>query len=113
MEISQKKHLVPIAKHCSSGQHTRALFITWAWLVRISCECFSSPKANWTLGLNIGADKEAAEHFLSALSLQDTTNGDTSSQLWYTLRRALLAMVRSFFLEGHTIFIEIFLKETL
>ena len=53
--------------------------------------------------MNIGADKEAAEHFLSALSLQDTTNGDSSNQLWYTLRRALLAMVRSSFsLEGRT-----------
>lgn len=46
-----------------------------------------------SLGLNIGADKEAAEHFLSALSLQDTTNGDTSDQLWFTLRRAFLSMV--------------------
>jgi hypothetical protein len=100
---------VPIVKHCSSGQHTRALFITWAWLVCISCGCFSSPKANWTPGLNIGADKEAAEHFLSALSLQDTTNGDSSDQLWHTLRRALIAMVRALFLEGRTILI--FLKK--
>ncbi|KIM45315.1 hypothetical protein M413DRAFT_441996 [Hebeloma cylindrosporum] len=45
--------------------------------------------------LNIGADKEAAEHFLSALSLQESTNGDTSDQLWFTLRRALLSMNRS------------------
>jgi peroxin-5 len=45
--------------------------------------------------LNIGADKEAAEHFLSALSLQDTASGDRSNQLWYTLRRALFSMVRS------------------
>ncbi|KAF9050007.1 peroxisome targeting signal receptor [Panaeolus papilionaceus] len=45
--------------------------------------------------LNIGADKEAAEHFLSALSLQESTNGDTSDQLWYTLRRTLLSMNRS------------------
>ena len=43
--------------------------------------------------MNIGADKEAAEHFLSALSLQESTNGDTSDQLWFTLRRALLSMV--------------------
>lgn len=49
-----------------------------------------------SLGLNIGADKEAAEHFLSALALQDSsTNGDTSDQLWFTLRRALLSMVFS------------------
>ncbi|KAJ3514122.1 hypothetical protein NLJ89_g2562 [Agrocybe chaxingu] len=45
--------------------------------------------------LNIGADKEAAEHFLSALSLQESTGGDTSDQLWFTLRRALLSMQRS------------------
>ncbi|EDR11864.1 uncharacterized protein LACBIDRAFT_313746 [Laccaria bicolor S238N-H82] len=44
--------------------------------------------------LNIGADKEAAEHFLSALSLQQSTSGDTSDQLWFTLRRALLSMNR-------------------
>jgi peroxin-5 len=45
-------------------------------------------------GLNIGADKEAAEHFLSALNLQESTSGDTSDQLWFTLRRALQSMVR-------------------
>ncbi|KAJ2917783.1 hypothetical protein MD484_g2622, partial [Candolleomyces efflorescens] len=46
--------------------------------------------------LNIGADKEAAEHFLSALALQDSAaSGDTSDQLWFTLRRALLSMQRN------------------
>ncbi|TEB30303.1 peroxisome targeting signal receptor [Coprinellus micaceus] len=45
--------------------------------------------------LNIGADKEAAEHFLSALSLQESTSGDTSDQLWFTLRRAFLSMQRN------------------
>jgi peroxin-5 len=49
-------------------------------------------RAKLIAGLNIGADKEAAEHFLSALSLQ--TSNDTSDQLWFTLRRALLSMVR-------------------
>ncbi|PFH53854.1 hypothetical protein AMATHDRAFT_136767 [Amanita thiersii Skay4041] len=44
--------------------------------------------------LNIGAHKEAAEHFLGALNLQDAINGDTSEQLWFTLRRAFLAMER-------------------
>ncbi|KAG6920268.1 hypothetical protein DXG01_005037 [Tephrocybe rancida] len=44
--------------------------------------------------LNIGAHKEAAEHFLSALNLQESTSGDTSNQLWYTLRRSLIAMDR-------------------
>ncbi|TDL26225.1 peroxisome targeting signal receptor [Rickenella mellea] len=44
--------------------------------------------------LNIGAHKEASEHFLSALALQDTTEGEKSEQLWFTLRRALVAMNR-------------------
>ncbi|THH09396.1 hypothetical protein EW145_g2051 [Phellinidium pouzarii] len=45
--------------------------------------------------LNIGADKEAAEHFLSALSLQETTTqSDKSEQLWFTLRRAFISMGR-------------------
>ncbi|KAG5718418.1 Peroxisomal targeting signal receptor, partial [Termitomyces sp. T112] len=44
--------------------------------------------------LNIGAHKEAAEHFLSALNLQESASGDTSDQLWYTLRRSLMAMDR-------------------
>jgi peroxin-5 len=43
--------------------------------------------------LNIGAHKEAAEHFLSALSMQETT-GEKSKQLLQTLRRAFLAMDR-------------------
>ncbi len=46
------------------------------------------------VGLNIGAHKEAAEHFLSALSMQETT-GEKSKQLLQTLRRAFLAMVCS------------------
>ncbi|KAF9070108.1 hypothetical protein BDP27DRAFT_1324300 [Rhodocollybia butyracea] len=45
--------------------------------------------------LNIGATKEAVEHFLSALALQEQTSGETSNQLWITLRRALLAMDRT------------------
>ena len=40
-------------------------------------------------GLNIGAFKEATEHFLSAIDLQSSAN----SQLWSTLRRALQSMV--------------------
>ncbi|KAF8919890.1 peroxisome targeting signal receptor [Mucidula mucida] len=48
--------------------------------------------------LNIGAHKEAAEHFLSALSMQDVTGGqtssDTSEQLWSTLRKTFLTMGR-------------------
>lgn len=46
--------------------------------------------------LNIGAHKEAAEHFLSALSMQESTGGGhTSDQLWLTLRRAFIAMDRN------------------
>ncbi|KXN91001.1 Dihydroxy-acid dehydratase [Leucoagaricus sp. SymC.cos] len=44
--------------------------------------------------LNIGAFKEAAEHFLSAINLQENSSGDSSNQLWYTLRRALQSMER-------------------
>lgn len=49
------------------------------------------------VGLNIGADKEAAEHFLSALALQESSSGEKSEQLWFTLRRALLSLVRTMF----------------
>ncbi|WVR03382.1 hypothetical protein IAU60_000373 [Kwoniella sp. DSM 27419] len=50
--------------------------------------------------LNIGVYKEAAEHFLAALSLhpaQSSSEGDpvdtqSSSSLWMTLRRALIAL---------------------
>ncbi|KAF9501922.1 peroxisome targeting signal receptor [Pleurotus eryngii] len=46
--------------------------------------------------MNIGAHKEAAEHFLTALSLQETNGGGNtaSDQLWFTLRRTFLAMDR-------------------
>ncbi|KZT10666.1 peroxisome targeting signal receptor [Laetiporus sulphureus 93-53] len=44
--------------------------------------------------LNIGAHKEAAEHLLSALAMQDMSAGAKSDQLWYTLRRVFLAMGR-------------------
>ncbi|KAG8784871.1 Peroxisomal membrane signal receptor PTS1 [Serendipita sp. 407] len=48
--------------------------------------------------LNLGAFKEAAEHFLHGLALQgDETNKETkrSEQLWATLRRTLIAMDRA------------------
>ena len=48
---------------------------------------------NAIVGLNIGAHKEAAEHFLSALAMQQSNSGETSDQLWFTLRRAFLSMV--------------------
>ncbi|KAJ7072083.1 hypothetical protein C8F01DRAFT_1102480 [Mycena amicta] len=44
--------------------------------------------------LNIGAYKEAAEHFLSGLKMQDAAGQTTSDQLWQTLRRAFLHMER-------------------
>lgn len=46
-------------------------------------------------GLNIGAHKEAAEHLLSALSMQEAT-GEKSKQLLQTLRRALISLVQFF-----------------
>ncbi|KAG8809861.1 Peroxisomal membrane signal receptor PTS1 [Serendipita sp. 399] len=48
--------------------------------------------------LNLGAYKEAAEHFLHGLALQgDEANKETrrSEQLWATLRRTLIAMDRA------------------
>lgn len=46
--------------------------------------------------LNIGAHKEAAEHFLSAITLQDSSGGSVQSDgLWFILRRALLLMDRT------------------
>ncbi|KAF9529229.1 hypothetical protein CPB83DRAFT_852899 [Crepidotus variabilis] len=45
--------------------------------------------------LNIGADREAAEHFLSAIQLQKGSSGETSESLWSTLRKALYGMDRS------------------
>jgi hypothetical protein len=55
--------------------------------VTVYADAFTSP-----VGLNIGAHKEAAEHLLSALSMQETT-GEKSKQLLQTLRRAFLALV--------------------
>ena len=72
--------------------YTRAIYN-----VGVACEQTDADPTNNTenyTGLNIGAHKEAAEHFLSALELQEST-GDrqTSDQLWFTLRRAFLQMV--------------------
>jgi len=44
--------------------------------------------------LNIGAHREAAEHFLSALAMQESTGGEKSEQLWQTLRKCFMAMNR-------------------
>ncbi|THH02071.1 hypothetical protein EW026_g733 [Hermanssonia centrifuga] len=45
--------------------------------------------------LNIGAHKEAAEHFLSALAMQDSSGTAKSDQLWFTLRRTFISMDRN------------------
>ncbi|PCH43430.1 TPR-like protein, partial [Wolfiporia cocos MD-104 SS10] len=45
--------------------------------------------------LNIGAHKEAAEHLLSALAMQDMSGGAQSDQLWQTLRRVFVMMGRA------------------
>jgi peroxin-5 len=44
--------------------------------------------------MNIGANKEAAEHLLDALSSQSDGAGTTSEQLWTTLKRAFNNMDR-------------------
>ncbi|KAI0320927.1 hypothetical protein OF83DRAFT_1168929 [Amylostereum chailletii] len=63
--------------------------------------------------LNIGAHKEAAEHFLSALVMQESTGGDKSEQLLSTLRRAFIAMRRTDLSEQTTanVNLEVFRKE--
>lgn len=59
-------------------------------------------RATFNLGvacLNIGVHKEAAEHFLAALSLhaRDAEKEQRdSTPIWLTLRRALIAMVGLF-----------------
>jgi len=45
--------------------------------------------------LNIGAYKEAAEHFLSGLAMQESSGGGKSEQLWQTLRKCFVAMERN------------------
>jgi peroxin-5 len=44
--------------------------------------------------INIGAYKEAVEHLLDALASQNATEGEKSDQLWTTLSRAFMMMVR-------------------
>lgn len=82
-----------IEKRSSSGRPIHVQFTTSALLVRELSIIFRTTDDQITAGLNIGAHKEAAEHFLSALNLQESTSGDTSEQLWFTLRRAFLSMV--------------------
>ena len=76
--------------------YTRAIYN-----VGVACKWYLSTAMMHSLtlwpflvGLNIGANKEAAEHFLSALSMQEAT-GEKSKQLLQTLGRALRSMVRS------------------
>lgn len=89
---------MPIVKLYNYGRHILVRFITSVLPVSafaIYDEVILNLCGSLS-GLNIGADKEAAEHFLSALSLQESTSGDTSDQLWFTLRRAFLSMVNVF-----------------
>jgi peroxin-5 len=76
--------------------YTRAIYN-----VGVACACPANflhlrPSSSFIIrssGLNIGAHKEAAEHFLSALTMQEASGPETSEQLWFTLRRVFLAMV--------------------
>jgi peroxin-5 len=75
--------------------YTRAIYN-----VGVACSyCSSVLRSVWLIrlfdaaGLNLGAHREAAEHFLSALAMQEATGGPSSIQVWTTLRRALVAMV--------------------
>jgi len=65
--------------------------------------------------LNIGAYKEATEHFLSAAAMQNntSTSGTHGDQVWFTLRRALGSMNRQDLAElaKPGIDLEIFRKE--
>ena len=95
MAIEPKKPWGLIKKHSNYVQPIREQSTMSALLVRTSESSASCDHlSNDHTGLNIGAHKEAAEHFLSALNLQETSSGDTSEPLWLTLRRALMAMVR-------------------
>lgn len=93
MVANQRKPWVHTERRSNSDRPTRVQYITSALLVRDFAYSLCSPDILPTPGLNIGAYKEAAEHFLSALNLQESTSGDTSDQLWFTLRRVLLSMV--------------------
>lgn len=76
---------------------TPVSFTTLGSRVCLSRQPSKPIRLTFCVGLNIGAHKEAAEHFLSALAMQETTNGQTSDQLWFTLRRAFIAMVDTLF----------------
>lgn len=96
MVVSRKKPSVHIRKRCDCVQHTHGRFTMlgwpvsgWRWYRVIKPLIFMQP---FLTGLNIGAHKEAAEHFLSALTMQESTGG-TSDQVWFTLRRTFLSMV--------------------
>jgi peroxin-5 len=74
--------------------YTRAIYNVGVACVFLFCSarCFLADRRA-VLGLNIGLHREAAEHFLSALALQEST-GDRSEQLFTTLRRTFGMMVR-------------------
>ena len=90
-------------------RHSRALRTTWESPVRRSK--FSPYPQSFILfdsaGLNIGCYNEAAEHLLAAIHGQVTSSNrsdkklpegdeDGSGNLWQTLRRAFLCLVRRF-----------------
>lgn len=97
--INQRRPWVPTGRPCSSVLPTRVRYTTSALHVRTDLYNAGRLKNNAcprsALGLNIGAHQEAAEHFLSALAMQDSSGGTKSDQVWFTLRRTMLSMVRS------------------
>jgi peroxin-5 len=78
--------------------YTRAIYNVGVACTLLSlslpCTITNETAIDASSGLNLGAHKEAAEHFLSALEMQGAgTSRGSSEQLWQTLRRAFLAMV--------------------
>ena len=88
---------VHTGRHYSAAQHTLVPFTMWESHVRHNFSQLHVRHVDTPLfsGLNIGAHKEAAEHFLSALSMQNSSAGAKSEQLWSTLRRTFQMMVRA------------------
>ena len=93
MIVDQKKRLAHTVRLFNYVQRTHVPSSMSALLV--SCRFGRVQSILIIVGLNINADKEAAEHFLSALSLQESSGitSETSDSLWSTLRKALHGMV--------------------
>ena len=77
-------HLRPTYTRAIYNVGVACTFLFWKKLVKL---------IYFEIGLNIGAFKEGAEHFLSALAMQEGTGSGSSDQIWSTLRRALGLMV--------------------